>query len=38
MILFLIAFGIQVVVTLAALVFERGEDPRFEGDKLKYRS
>ena len=32
MIVFLIALGIQVLVTLAAPVFERGEDPRFEGE------
>jgi hypothetical protein len=38
MIVLLIALGIQLLVSFAALVFERGEDPRFEGDKLKYRS
>lgn len=34
----LIVFLIQVVVVLAALVRERGEDAAFQGDKLGYRS
>jgi hypothetical protein len=38
MTVFLIALGIQLLVPLAALVFERGQDPRFEGDKLSCRS
>jgi hypothetical protein len=38
MIMFLIALGIQVLVSAVALVCEPREDPRFEGDKLGYRS
>lgn len=34
----LIFFFIQVLVTIFALVRESGEDPRFAGDKLIYRS
>jgi hypothetical protein len=38
MIAFLLVFGVNVLITIAALTRERGEDPRFEGDKLIYRS
>jgi len=34
----LILLAVQVLVTVFALVFESGEDPRFAGDKLAYRS
>jgi hypothetical protein len=34
MIAFLLVFGVNVLVTVAALIRERGEDPQFEGDKL----
>jgi hypothetical protein len=33
-----ILFGISMVFTLIALVRESGEDARFEGDKVIYRS
>jgi hypothetical protein len=38
MIAFLLVFGVNVLMTVAAFLRERGEDPRFEGDKLIYRS
>lgn len=34
----LILLALQIVVTVFALVRESGEDPRFENDKLIYRS
>jgi hypothetical protein len=34
----LIVLAVQVFVTVVGLVCERGEDPRFAGDKLIYRS
>jgi hypothetical protein len=34
----LILLAAQVLVTVFALVRESGEDPRFAGDKLGYRS
>ena len=37
-IVFLIGLVIRLLAKLAALVVERGEDPRLEGDKLKNRS
>lgn len=38
MILCTILFGIQLIVIVAALIRESGEDDRFAGDKLIYRS
>jgi hypothetical protein len=38
MIAFLLVFGVNVLLTIAAFVRERGEEARFEGDKLIYRS
>lgn len=38
MTLSLILLAAQVLVTVFALVRESGEDPRFEGDKLTFRS
>ena len=38
MTLSLIVLPLQIVVTAIALMRESGEDPRFEGDKLIYRS
>lgn len=38
MTLSLILLAAQVLVTVVALVRESGEDPRFAGDKLIYRS
>jgi hypothetical protein len=38
LIVFAIALGIQFLVTAVALLCEPPEDPRSEGDKLKYRS
>ena len=37
MIVCIIVFGAQLLVTIAALVYESGEDDRFKGDKLIYR-
>jgi hypothetical protein len=34
----LILFTLQVLVTVFALIRESGEDERFAGDKLAYRS
>lgn len=34
----LIVLAIPVVGALVALIRESGKDPRFEGDKLRYRS
>lgn len=34
----LILLALQVVVAVASLLGERGEDKAFEGDKLGYRS
>jgi hypothetical protein len=34
----LILFAAQIVIAVIALVRESGEDPRFEADKLDYRS
>jgi hypothetical protein len=34
----LVLFAAQIVAALIAFVRERGEDPRFAGDKLIYRS
>jgi hypothetical protein len=34
----LILFTLQVLVTVFALIRESGEDERFAGDKLGYRS
>jgi len=36
--IWLILLALQVVVVIASLVRERGEDKTFEGDKLGYRS
>lgn len=36
--IWLILLALQVVVVIASLVRERGEDTAFEGDKLGYRS
>jgi hypothetical protein len=38
MIVWLLFFGLNLLASLIALLRERGEDPRFEGDKLIYRS
>lgn len=38
MTLTLILLAAQIVVAVFALVRESGEDPRFEGDKLGFRS
>jgi hypothetical protein len=38
MILSIIVVGVQLLVLVGTLVREWGEDDRFEGDKLKYRS
>jgi len=34
----LILIGVQVVLMLASLLRDSGEDTRFEGDKLTFRS
>jgi hypothetical protein len=34
----MILFALQVVVTLVAVTRERGEDTRFAGDKIGFRS
>jgi hypothetical protein len=34
----LVVFTLQVLVTVYALIRESGEDERFAGDKLGYRS
>jgi hypothetical protein len=34
----LVLFALQLVASAVALVCESGEDSRFEGDKLGYRS
>jgi hypothetical protein len=34
----LILFAVQILVTVFALVHESGEDERFTGDTLSYRS
>jgi hypothetical protein len=34
----LILFALQILVTVIALIRESGEDERFAGDKLGYRS
>jgi hypothetical protein len=34
----LILFAVQILVMIFALVRESGEDERFAGDKLSYRS
>jgi hypothetical protein len=34
----LILFAVQILVTIFALVRESGEDERFAGDTLSYRS
>jgi hypothetical protein len=34
----LILFALQLLVTVTALIRESGEDERFAGDKLGYRS
>jgi hypothetical protein len=34
----LILFTLQILVTVYALIHESGEDERFAGDKLGYRS
>ena len=36
--LWLIVLALQVIFAVVALVRESGEDARFEGDKLGYRS
>jgi hypothetical protein len=36
--IWLIVFLVQVAALAVSLVRESGEDPRFEGDKLGYRS
>jgi hypothetical protein len=36
--IWLIVLAVQVIVAIVALVKESGEDERFEGDKLGYRS
>ena len=36
--IWLIVLAVQVVAAVIALVKESGEDERFEGDKLGYRS
>jgi hypothetical protein len=36
--IFLILLAAQIVVAVIAIVCEPGEDPRFAGDKLIYRS
>jgi hypothetical protein len=38
MIVFMILFGIQLIVLVSAVIRESGEDERFDGDKLRYRS
>lgn len=38
MIICIILLGIQLIVTAAAIIRESGEDDRFAGDKLIYRS
>lgn len=34
----MIALAFQVIIAIVAIVRESGEDERFEGDKLQYRS
>jgi len=34
----ILLLAIQILALICALVWERGEDPRFTGDKLIYRS
>jgi hypothetical protein len=34
----ILLLAIQILALVCALVWERGEDPRFTGDKLIYRS
>jgi hypothetical protein len=34
----IIIVALQIVITLLALVCESGEDPKFAGEKLGYRS
>ena len=38
MIAFLLVLGVNLLITVAAFLRERGEDHRFAGDKLIYRS
>lgn len=38
MAIFTLLLAGQLAVAIAALVFERGEDARFAGEKLGYRS
>lgn len=38
MIVCIILFGIQLIVTAVAAIRESGEDERFDADKLIYRS
>jgi hypothetical protein len=35
---YLIVFGIQLLITVVALIREPRKDSRFDGDKLIYRS
>lgn len=34
----LILLAVQILVTILSFLAERGEDPKFAGDKLGYRS
>jgi hypothetical protein len=34
----MILFAVQIVVALAAVVFEKGKDGRFDADKFEFRS
>jgi hypothetical protein len=38
MIVAIIVLTVQVLITVASFIQESGEDPRFQGDKLGYRS
>jgi hypothetical protein len=38
MIAFLLVFGVNVLITVAAYLRERGEDQKFGDDKLSWRS
>ena len=38
MTLTLVLVGLQIVALLVSLIRERGEDTRFEGEKLAFRS
>jgi len=38
MIFCVILIGIQLLVALGSIIRESGEDERFQGDKLQYRS